>query len=92
MKAILFLMSLVIVINAHAQTASKYLDVNQVKALIFNSSDMHWDLFGNGNPAYEVPVGSGTHSDFATGLWIGGYDVGGQLLCYHRTNLPTRWC
>lgn len=56
----------------------KNLDVNQVKAGIANRGDMHWDL-GAGNALYEVPKGSGKISNFASGLWIGGLDNGGQL-------------
>jgi len=85
MKTHLLLFSVMIAINANAQTVSKYLDVNQVKALVFNSSDMHWDLFGTGNAAYEVPVGSGINSDFAASLWIGGYDQFGQLYTAAQT-------
>ena len=56
----------------------KYLDINQVKPGVYNRGDMHWNS-NTGKAAYEVPVGSGNHSDFATGLWIGGYDIGNQL-------------
>lgn len=57
----------------------KTLDVNNVRAGITNRSDMHWDLGGGGNAFYEVPKGSGRHSNFASALWIGGLDNGGQL-------------
>lgn len=57
----------------------KTLDINNVKAGIANRSDMHWDLGGNGNAFYEVPKGSGKNSNFASALWIGGLDNGGQL-------------
>ena len=57
----------------------KSLDINQVKAGISNRSDMHWDMGGQGNALYEVPKGSGISSNFASGLWIGGLDNGGQL-------------
>lgn len=46
-----------------------YLDVGNVRARIFNSGILFW----RGNPnIYEVPKGSGTHSVFASGFWIGG--------------------
>lgn len=57
----------------------KALDINNVKAGIANRSDMHWDLGGNGNALYEVPKDSGKQSNFASALWIGGLDNGGQL-------------
>lgn len=57
----------------------KTLDINNVKAGIANRSDMHWDVGGIGNALYEVPKGSGKHSNFASALWIGGLDNGGQL-------------
>ena len=57
----------------------KTLDINNVKAGIANRSDMHWDIGGTQNSMYEVPKGSGANSNFASGLWIGGLDNGGQL-------------
>lgn len=57
----------------------KTLDINNVKAGISNRSDMHWDIGGSGNAAYEVPKGSGKHSNFASALWIGGLDNTSQL-------------
>ena len=57
----------------------KLLDINNVKAGISNRSDMHWDIGGSGNALYEVPKGSGKHSNFASALWIGGLDNNNQL-------------
>ncbi|MES2566955.1 MAG: T9SS type A sorting domain-containing protein [Bacteroidota bacterium] len=57
----------------------KTLDINQVKAGMSNRSDMHWDIGGTQNPAYEVPKGSGANSSIASALWIGGLDAGNQL-------------
>lgn len=53
------------------------LDLNNVRALIFTSGDMWWDL--NNSPRYEVPKGSNRHSAFASALWMGGLDNGGNL-------------
>lgn len=53
------------------------LDLNNVRATIFTSGDMWWDL--NSNPRYEIPKGSGKHSMFAGALWLGGLDGGGNL-------------
>jgi hypothetical protein len=57
----------------------KSLDINNVKAGIANRGDMHWEIDGYGFPKYEVPKGSGKYSNFASALWIGGLDNGGQL-------------
>lgn len=54
----------------------KHLDINDVKALMLNRGDMHWDL---SNAGYEVPKGSGKHSVFASALWIGGMDAGDDV-------------
>jgi hypothetical protein len=53
------------------------LDLNNVRALIFTAGDMWWDL--NNSAKYEVPKGSNKHSAFASALWIGGVDNGGNL-------------
>lgn len=57
--------------------AFEHLDINNVKARYHNSVDQFWDLVGS--PAYEVPQGSGKHSAFATGVWIGGLDPSSNL-------------
>ena len=47
-----------------------YLDVNNVRARIFNNGHLFW----NGEPwVYEVPKGSGKHALFYTGFWVGGF-------------------
>lgn len=53
------------------------LNINNVRTTIFTSGDMWWDL--NTNPRYEIPKGSAKHSQFASALWIGGVDNGGNL-------------
>lgn len=50
----------------------EYLDQNKVKARMHNGADHFWDL--RGEAGYEVPVGSGRHSAFASSMWIGGLD------------------
>jgi len=57
----------------------KSLDINNIKAGIANRSDMHWDIGGSGNALYQVPKGKGTSSNFASALWIGGFDNANQL-------------
>ncbi|MES2590298.1 MAG: hypothetical protein V4608_00345 [Bacteroidota bacterium] len=64
-------------------TAQADLDINNVRAKILNGGDMWWDLFGNNDARYAVPkpqVGEvGPSSQFASSIWIGGYDAGGAL-------------
>ena len=63
------------------------LDVNNVRTLILTGGDMWWDL--NSNPRYEVPKGSNKHSSFASSLWIGGIDNGGNLKVAAQTYRQT---
>lgn len=67
-------------VNATAQVD---LDINNVRAKILNGGDMWWDIFGNSEARYAVPkppVGQvGPSSQFASSVWIGGYDAGGSL-------------
>lgn len=53
-------------------TATEHLNISNVDATIMNGGDMFWDL---NNAGFEVPKGSGKHSIFAAGLWIGGLSV-----------------
>ena len=59
------------------------IDINNVRAKLFNGGDMWWDLFGSGNARYEIPkVDPGARSvsaSFASALWFGGVDDGQQL-------------
>ncbi len=59
------------------------LAINNVRTKLFNGGDMWWDLFGTRNAAYEIPkVEAGqrsVHASFASALWFGGVDDGGQL-------------
>src|SRR3990172_2283742 len=57
-------------------TAMDTLNINEVSALILNGGDLHWNF---SNAGYEVPKGSGINSIFASAVWIGGIDAGGQL-------------
>lgn len=64
-------------------TAQADLDINNVRAKILNGGDMWWDIFGNNESRYAVPkppVGQvGPSSQFASSIWMGGYDAGGSL-------------
>lgn len=59
------------------------MEINNVRTKLFNGGDMWWDLFGNRNARYEIPkVNPGersVHASFASALWFGGVDDGGQL-------------
>jgi len=78
MKSLALIICTLGLLNLGGQNNYKFLDINQVKAGIANRGDMHWNS-NTGNASYEVPAGTGRHSDFASGLWIGGLDIGGQL-------------
>jgi len=69
-------------------TSQKDLDVNNVRARILGGGDMWWDQ-GLGLARYEVPKGSGVNSLFASSLWIGGIDAGGQLKVAAQTYRQT---
>ncbi len=56
----------------------KYLGRNQVKAGVRSFGTLFWD--GQGKARYEVPVGNGTHSLFATSIWVGGYETNSEQL------------
>lgn len=59
------------------------IDINNVRARLLNGGDMWWDIFGSTNARYEIPkVAPGERSvnaSFASALWFGGIDDGGQL-------------
>ena len=60
-----------------APTGQFDLALNNVRARIYNGGDMWWDL--QNTPKYEIPINSGKNSLFASSLWIGGVDAGGNL-------------
>lgn len=76
---LLFLISSVIKAQVPNNTTPKYLDKNYVKARINTVNNKFWNIYGNGNNAYEVPKGKGASAQFANCLWIGGYDSNGLL-------------
>jgi hypothetical protein len=55
---------------------TKHLDVNEVNTVMLNRGDMHWNTM---MPQYEVPKGGSAHAIFASALWLGGLDAGGNL-------------
>ncbi len=62
--------------NMLSYVNSNFLDINKTKALIHNRGDMHWNFEDS---RYESPQGSGKHSVFASALWVGGLDGGGNV-------------
>ncbi|MGQ0828032.1 MAG: T9SS type A sorting domain-containing protein [Bacteroidota bacterium] len=72
------LYTMAIAINAQTP-AKEYLDINNIKAAFYSSGDLFWDLISK--PEFEVPKGhpGKTNSMFASALWVGGIDAGGQL-------------
>jgi hypothetical protein len=60
--------------NIPVNTTPKWLDKNRVKARINTVNNKFWNIYGNGAPAYEVPVGKGANAQFANSIWIGGLD------------------
>ncbi len=57
--------------------ASRQLSKNKVRASYNNVNSFFWDL--EGNPAYEVPKDSGTHSMFASGIWVSAIDADNEI-------------
>lgn len=64
-------------VGCSCPSSSTFLEINNVRTLIHNAGDMWWDL--QNNPRYEIPKGSGKHSLFAGGIWIGGVTFDGQV-------------
>ncbi|MBI4931620.1 MAG: T9SS type A sorting domain-containing protein [Bacteroidetes bacterium] len=55
-----------------------FLDINEVRTMILNRGDLHWD-YTTQVGSYEVPKCSGRHSIYASAIWMGGLDMGGNL-------------
>ncbi|HSI91495.1 MAG TPA: hypothetical protein VK927_10295, partial [Adhaeribacter sp.] len=68
--------------------ASAELDVSNIKPTLLTAGDMFRTAASqtlNFEPAFEVPRGSGLHTIFTGGLWIGGKDQTGQLYVASET-------
>jgi hypothetical protein len=78
MKHTFLLLSLCLGLATRAQNNFQYLDINNVKAGMGNRGSMHYNTAAN-QASYEVPAGSGIHSDLNAGLWIGAYDNANSL-------------
>lgn len=58
--------------------ANMYLDINNVRSLVYTGGDM-WHDFSTNRAAYYIPANSTQTSLFSGALWIGGVDVNDQL-------------
>ncbi len=63
-------------VACNAPSSSAQLNIGNVRARLLNGGDMWWDMT---TAAYEIPKGSGKHSIFAGGLWMGGIDINKNL-------------
>ncbi|MFK8036807.1 MAG: T9SS type A sorting domain-containing protein [Crocinitomicaceae bacterium] len=59
-------------------TASTFLELNNVKAMIHTAGNL-WQIPNRNFCHYEVPKGSGIMALFTSSLWLGGVDINGQL-------------
>ncbi|MBL0046875.1 MAG: T9SS type A sorting domain-containing protein [Bacteroidetes bacterium] len=64
--------------NLISNNNAKYLDANNVKALILNRGDMFYNPTTS-NSSYEVPKGSGKTTMGLQAFWISGLDAGNNL-------------
>lgn len=66
--------------NCKGTSSQTQLGINNVNATISNGGNL-WlkDNLVGGKPGYEIPKGSGKHSVFSGGIWIGGLDASNQL-------------
>jgi hypothetical protein len=79
--AVIFIIVCAIVSTSWAQMPfNEYdsIDINNINARILVHGDMFWDPV-TGVSACEFPKGSGKHINFASTLWMSGYDGAGQL-------------
>ncbi len=60
-----------------AQSAFSQLDINSISARINSVGPLWYDP--TGFPGFEAPQGTGLHTLFATGLWVGGLDMNQNL-------------
>src|SRR6188474_1886697 len=87
MKVIFAILFISLIVPSISAQTFDFLDINNVKARINANGDLFLD--DSLNNSFEVPKGSGLQSIFAGGLWIGGYDINGNLhlsaQTYHQT-------
>jgi hypothetical protein len=65
-------------INIHGNFGTnRFININEVNGVFTNRGDFGTDL--QSVYKFEIPKGSGTNALFISGLWVGGFDAGGQL-------------
>lgn len=76
----ILLSSLVLSISAitHSQINTVSLAANNNNVLLSDAGIMFTSI-ANNFPGFEVPAGSGKNVAYTAGIWIGGFDVNGQL-------------
>lgn len=65
-------------LQCFGQSPYDSIDVNNINARINPTNQLFWDGV-NDIARYEVPIGSGKTTIFASEMWIGGKDAGGNL-------------
>lgn len=79
-KLLLLVVSITSIVSTNAQTIyGDDLDINNIKARINSDGSLFSDYGSTLNQLFEVPKGSGRHTMYASGLWIGGVDMGAVL-------------
>lgn len=82
-KKILYLLQITCIAfgTCHAQlpfSTADFVDINNIKARIMVHGDIFWDPMA-GVVSCEFPKGSGKHINFASALWMSGFDASNQL-------------
>lgn len=67
-------------------TARLDMDVNNVNAGLFARGNLFLDSL-TVSAVYEVPKGSGKHSIYSAGLWMGGIDSGNDIRVAAQSHL-----
>jgi hypothetical protein len=72
--------------GCYPPSAISELDINNVRATIYNNGLLWASPDGYFDPGYEIPKGSGKHSIYKGGIIIGGVDNGGNLRLSSKIN------
>ena len=79
--------------NNNQFSSARYIDINQVAALVCNNGSMFFNQTnsGYGSSQYEVPKCNGKTPIYTSGLWLGGFDAGGNLHISAQTYRQAYW-
>ena len=74
--AIILFVSVGLISRTHAQkaSASDYLDINNIKMLVYSNSEIVLDTSSN-HSTFEVPKGSGKNTMYEAGIWAMGINA-----------------